>query len=611
MKEIEQIVTDYLNAENTDYALMINGDWGCGKTYFIKKTLFGKIALINSVSKDKKGNILKYEPLYVSLYGISESDDILHKIQLELNPWMRSKPWLFFKTGANKIASFFNVAVTNSEEKNFLSIFDIKKNKVLFLDDLERIDDSKLSLSSVLGQINNFTEQENLKVIIVCNTSKTEEIFNEINEKTIRFSCKYEAVLGDIYDNIINKYPVPYFDFLKEKKQIIIEIFQTAHYKNLRTLRFILDIFQKIHNQAIQGKYRDEILTRFLFFTCIYAIEYKLGANSEEDLNSLKNVGPYSHIDFDFDFLNPGAQKDQQEVEKSYSQLFSERYSNIIESFFYCQQIADYIHNGYLNEEKLALVITEISKEIKDKEGTEEDKLIRELRNWRELKDEDFEPLKEKVLKKIDEGKFSLMAYPIIFAEFLQFEFYKLDDFEITEEFINRFKKGIDISKETHKYIESLRYKFPIWSDRDTTSARGNYLQICDYVIDANDFALSKEYVSISDIILAHLEQNKSKELQEVIIDPSNLNSPFFENIDVDVFFELLLKANNQTIYAFNESIFQRYSDSDIIHEPVFQSEKEFFRKLHLLLAKYIDGTERRTLKTVQFIDLEKNLRRF
>lgn len=27
---------DNLVAENTDYAIMINGDWGCGKTYYIR-----------------------------------------------------------------------------------------------------------------------------------------------------------------------------------------------------------------------------------------------------------------------------------------------------------------------------------------------------------------------------------------------------------------------------------------------------------------------------------------------------------------------------------------------------------------------------------------------
>jgi len=612
MKEIEQIVTDYLNSENTDYAIMINGDWGCGKTYFIKKSLFGKISLINSFAKDKKGNVLKYVPLYISLYGISDKDDILQKIQLELNPWMKSKPWLFLKTGANKITSFFKVAVTDSDVKNFLSIFDIKKNKVIFLDDLERIDYLRLSSSSVLGQINDLTEHEKLKIIIVCNSSKAEGVFNEINEKTIRFSCKYEAVLNDIYDNIIIDYTGSYFDFLKEKKQLVIKIFQTAKYKNLRTLKFILDIFKKIYNHVNKGENRDEILKRFLFFTCLYSIEYKIGANSELDLNSLKNIGPYSLIDFDFDILTPDMPENQLEKEPTYSHLFSKKYSEIIESFFYCQEIADYIHNGYLNEEKLTIVISGINKDIKLKEGTDEEKIIKKIKNWRDLTDDEFNTLIVKILTKIDNGEFTLIAYPVIFAEFLQFEFYKIHGFVVSQEIIDRFKMGIDKSKENHKYLEAFLYKIPTWDDRDTTPAKDKYQQISNYANNANKFTLGKEHENISEKIVLNLEQNKGKELLDIIVDSQNLNSPLFASINVDSFFNLLQNVNNQTLNDFNQAIFRRYSDSDISsQEEVYLVEKDFFIKLHRLIAKYIDSIESRTLKTVQFIDLERNLRRF
>ena len=30
MEELDQIIEDYLKAKDTDYAIMINGDWGCG-----------------------------------------------------------------------------------------------------------------------------------------------------------------------------------------------------------------------------------------------------------------------------------------------------------------------------------------------------------------------------------------------------------------------------------------------------------------------------------------------------------------------------------------------------------------------------------------------------
>lgn len=610
MKEIEQIVTDYLDAEKTDYALMINGDWGCGKTYYIKRHLFAQITSIDSHLKNDKDEPIKYEPLYISLYGIADIQDMLYKIQLELNSWMKSKAWGLFRGAINKAASVIGTDATKEDEKEILSALSIKKNKVLFFDDLERIDTNKISFSSVLGQINHFTEQDNLKVIIVCNSSKTDEIFNQINEKTIRFSCLYDPEIGIVYDQMITEYTQPYLDFLKEKKHVIIEVFDIAKYKNLRTLRFILDIFQKIYTQTYQFEYKDEILTRFLFFTCIYAIEYKLGANSEEDLNSLKNVGPYSLIDFDFDFLNPGVQNRQQEVEKSYSQLFSERYAKIIESFFYCQEIADYVQNGYLNEGKLAIIITDIIKEIKDKEGTEEDKLIRELRNWRELKDEDFEPLKENILNKIEEGRFTLMAYPIIFAEFLQLEYYKIDGFEVTPDIIEMFKIGIDKSKENHKYLEAFRIKVPMWSDSGKTPARNKYHEISNYTIEANDFALSKIFVDLTTSIISNITQNKSKELQEIITDQSLWGSPLFDSMDPTKVFNLLINANSETISAFNMGLYGRYPENSVNTLPSFQKERTFFCELQILIENHLLAVKPIKISTVQFIDLDRNLRR-
>lgn len=611
MKEIEQIVTDYLKVEKTDYALMVKGDWGSGKTYYIKNSLFNIISSIVSFLSDNKKGILKYEPLYVSLYGVANISDILYKVQIELNPWLKSRAWQVTKTGFNKVASFFNIGVSNDDEKNILSIFNIQKNRVLFFDDLERIDQSKLSLSSVLGQINHFTEQDNLKVIIVCNSEEVDKIFSKINEKTVRFSCLYDPNLKNVYDNMLSEYSQNYADFLKQSKQTIIEIFEWAKYKNLRTLRFILDIYQKIYGQVGEADYKDEILKQFLFFTTIYSIEYKIGGRSAEELNSLKNVGPFFLSDIDFNNFTGKEPEEQVAAEKSYIQLFSEKYSDLTESFHYCQEIANYVHDGYLNEEKFADVIKEIIQDIKRKEETEENKLINEIRNWRELMDDDFEPLVKKILQKIDEGTLTLMAYPLIFAEFLQFEFYKLDNFEVSEDIMESFKKGIDKSKETHTYFEAFRYKLPLWSDKDTTPAREKYLQICDYVIKANDSTLNKVYNDISNMILSHLEQNKSSELQGIIINPSNLNTPIFETIDVGIFFGLLLKADSETLQALNAGIYGRYSDSDIRHEPIFQREKEFFQKLHELIKERIDQTPQIKISTVQLIDLERNLRRF
>jgi tRNA A37 threonylcarbamoyladenosine biosynthesis protein TsaE len=73
MNNLEQIITDYLQAKETDYAIMINGDWGCGKTYYIRNILTDNIKKIKSVvptsGKAQKKNYAEFKPyelVYVS-----------------------------------------------------------------------------------------------------------------------------------------------------------------------------------------------------------------------------------------------------------------------------------------------------------------------------------------------------------------------------------------------------------------------------------------------------------------------------------------------------------------------------------------------------------------
>jgi len=610
MKEIEQIVNDYLTSDNSDYAIMINGDWGCGKTYYIKKSLFEKIKSIDSFIKGKKNVALKYEPLYVSLYGVSDISDVLYKIQLELNSWLKSKTWTIARTGINKLSPFSKVSVSKEDEKSFLSIFNIQKNRVLFFDDLERIDYDKLSISSVLGQINHFTEQDNLKVIIICNSTKTAGIFSEINEKTIRFSCEYNPRLEDVYDKMILDYKSSYIKFLKTHKQIIINIFSIAKYKNLRTLRFILDIFQKVYHQVKGNDYEEDILNRLLFFVTIYSVEYKNG-HKRADLDTLVNVGPFSKMfSLDIERLMMPDKVEAKKEEPTYYQLFKEKYSDIIDSFNYSQEIAYYIQIGYLEEIKLQVEIIEIINEIKLNKVSEEEKLIKEIKNWRELSDESFKPLFERIMTKIDEGKFSLYAYPVIYAEFIQIEYFHVEDFEITKKLIERFKGGIDIAKQNHKFIEAFSYKIPIWSNRDTSKSREKYDIIGQYTIDANDFSLKKSYDDVIKTILKYFENNKSKELQDILSDHSHINYPIFEELDEKEIFSLLLKADSQTKAAFNWGLYGRYPENSINTFPAYQKEKAFFSKLQKLVEDYISLTKPVKISTVQFIDLNINLNR-
>ena len=64
-KEIIEVLEEYVNNPKKQYAILIDGEWGCGKTHFIK----------NEYIKKEDAN-----KVYISLYGVKSKEEINKKI---------------------------------------------------------------------------------------------------------------------------------------------------------------------------------------------------------------------------------------------------------------------------------------------------------------------------------------------------------------------------------------------------------------------------------------------------------------------------------------------------------------------------------------------------
>ena len=110
--EIDRIITDYVNAKDTDYAIMIDGEWGSGKSWYWNNVLTGIVTDIDcpeSTAEEPK----KYKTATISLFGISSSAELRARIFEETTPLFRNK---YVKTGAmlaglvvNKVISLISV----------------------------------------------------------------------------------------------------------------------------------------------------------------------------------------------------------------------------------------------------------------------------------------------------------------------------------------------------------------------------------------------------------------------------------------------------------------------------------------------------------------------
>jgi hypothetical protein len=169
---------------------MINGEWGSGKTYFWNNKVKSKIE-----TSDINGK--RYKTIYMSLYGISNLDDISKKIFIEMNPNLNKsiKKVLesrnissipeYVKTGIDMANSFGFMQM--NEKIDYSKFFDID-DKVLCFDDLER---ANVDVIDVLGYINNFVEHDHIKTIIICNEKELSKKLKSTNVEMKTFIATY------------------------------------------------------------------------------------------------------------------------------------------------------------------------------------------------------------------------------------------------------------------------------------------------------------------------------------------------------------------------------------------------------------------------------------
>ena len=77
MEDLVESILDYIRSDYTDYAIMLNGEWGSGKTYFWNHKIKPKIESMQLNGK-------RYTAIYMSLYGISNLEEISKKIFIEI-----------------------------------------------------------------------------------------------------------------------------------------------------------------------------------------------------------------------------------------------------------------------------------------------------------------------------------------------------------------------------------------------------------------------------------------------------------------------------------------------------------------------------------------------
>ena len=638
MEDLVESILDYIRSDYTDYAVMLNGEWGSGKTHFWNNKIKKKIESMQLNGK-------RYTTIYMSLYGISNLEEISKKIFMEttqlmdknLRRFMNSKGQEtipeYAKTGID-MANFFGVT-QNGNKLDYAEFF-ATDDKELSFDDLER---ANVDVIDILGYINNFVEHDHIKTIIICNEKelatklkssnlemktfiatylldkqnelnksdkpmvekiqdKIEHVFDKANdyerikEKLIGETFEYAPKFDYIINGILMRYEnnPELIRFLRENTGIIISTFNRSGTRNLRILKHALNDFKKIY-EMVNKSYSNtsnRVMQTMLIFTIAVSFEIKAGKITKEKFINIKDNEEYKSILVSSRILMDNRQFYIKEFDQNYYYNFKSEYR-----FF---KFIEYYVRTRIFDMKLFKENMDTIRNTVDTENLPSYKRLLTEEYWK-ISDNEFEAVIEDIIEDVKEGKIKLIDMVKIFAYFSYFSRKGLIKYDL-KTLKSMFFNGMNISSLTSEYCSNIEEELG---------------KIAIEEVEEDMEEILKHFHKLNDQLLDKMYREKAEEIMKCIpmkmeqfyekFDRECMKVPIFKYYDPFQLFQRISCASNEDIVLIKEKLLDRANRYTKQIEPEMKNIKQFKQ----IVDDYIKGKES-TIKIVMLKEFSKSL---
>ena len=638
MEDLVESILDYIRSDYTDYAIMINGEWGVGKTHFWNNKIRKKIESMQLNGK-------RFTTIYMSLYGISNLEEISKKIFIETTQLMDKNLRKFMdangqtnipeyaKTGLD-MANFFGVT-QNGDKIDYADFFSTD-DKVLCFDDLER---ANVDVIDILGYINNFVEHDHIKTIIICNEkelstklkssnlemktfiatylldkqgelnnpdkpmvekiqNKIEHVFDKANdyerikEKLIGETFEYAPKFDYIINGILMRYEnnPELIRFLRENTGIIISTFNRSGTRNLRILKHALNDFKKIY-EMVNKSYSNtsnRVMQTMLIFTIAVSFEIKAGKITKEKFINIKDNEEYKSILVSSRILMDNRQFYIKEFDQNYYYNFKAEYR-----FF---KFIEYYVRTRIFDMKLFKENMDTIRNTVDTENLPSYKRLLTEEYWK-ISDNEFEAVIEDIIEDVKEGKIKLIDMVKIFAYFSYFSRKGLIKYDL-KTLKSMFFNGMNMSSLTSEYCSNIEEELG---------------KIAIEEVEEDMEEILKHFHKLNDQLLDKMYREKAEEIMKCIpmkmeqfyekFDRECMKVPIFKYYDPFQLFQRISCASNEDIVLIKEKLLDRANRYTKQIEPEMKNIKQFKQ----IVDDYIKGKES-TIKIVMLKEFSKSL---
>lgn len=638
MEDLVESILDYVRSDYTDYAIMINGEWGSGKTHFWNNKIKKKIESLQLNGK-------RYTTIYMSLYGISNLEEISKKIFIETTQLMDKNLRKFMdnngqttipeyaKTGID-MANFFGVT-QNGDRVDYGEFFSTD-DKVLCFDDLER---ANVDVIDILGYINNFVEHDHIKTIIICNEKelstklkssnlemktfiatylldkqdelnksdkpmvekiqdKIEHVFDKANdyerikEKLIGETFEYAPKFDYIINGILMRYEnnPDLIRFLRENTGFIISTFNKSGTRNLRILKHALNDFKKIY-EMVNKSYPNtnhRVMQTMLIFTIAISFEIKAGKITKDKFVNIQDNEEYKSILVSSRILMDNRQFYIKEFDNNYYYNFKSEYR-----FF---KFIEYYIRTRIFDMKLFKENMETIRNTVDTENLPGYKRLLTEEYWK-ISDDQFDTVIQEVINDVKEGNLSLIDTVKLFAYFSYFSRKGLIQYDL-KTLKSLFFNGMNIASLSSDYCSNPKEEL-------------GKIAIEEVKEDMED--ILKHFNTLNEQLLDKMYKEKAEEIMKCIpmkmerfyekFDKECMEVPIFKYYDPFQLFQRISCASNEDIVLIKEKLIDRANRYTKQIEP----EMKNIKQLKQVMDDYIKGKDP-AIKIVMLKEFSKDM---
>ena len=615
---------------------MVNGDHG--KTHFWNHKIRKKI-------ESMQLNGRRYTTIYMSLYGISNLEDISKKIFIEttqlmdknLRKYMDSNEQTtipeYAKTGID-MANFFGV--TQSGNKVDYAEFFSTEDKVLCFDDLER---ANVDVIDILGYINNFVEHDHIKTIIICNEKelstklkssnlemktfiatylldkqdelnktdkpivekiqqKIENVFDKANdyerikEKLIGETFEYAPKFDYIINGILMRYEnnTDLIRFLRENTRLIISTFERSGTRNLRILKHALNDFKKIY-EMVNKAYPNtshRVMQTMLIFTIAISFEIKAGKVTKDKFINIKDNEEYKSILVSSRILMDNRQFYIKEFDSNYYYNFKSEYR-----FF---KFIEYYVRTRIFDMKIFKENMETIRNTIDTENLPAYKRLLTEEYWK-ISDDEFDKVIADILEDVKQGNLRLIDNVKIYAYFSYFSKKNLIDYDL-KTIKNVFFNGMNLAALKSEYCTNVEEELGKIAIEEVAEEMDDILKHFNTLNEQlHDKMLKEKAEEIFKYIPMKMELFYEK------FDRECMQIPIFKYYDPYQMFQRISCASNEDIVLIKEKLVDRANKYTKQIEPEIKKIKQ----LKQIIDDYLNGKDP-SIKIVMLKDFSKDL---